>query len=94
MMIMMTMMGRDDDEMMMMMLHDDDADNDDGACSGIGIAILSLKKNTGTGGRAWGIKSPSTTTRVTPNLYTFQKRLKRADWPWNCTRKDAFQLFS
>ena len=77
MMIMMTMMGRDDDQMMMMMLHDDDDDNDDGACSGIGIAILSLKKNTGTGGRAWGIKSPSTTTRVTQPLH-FSKKAKKS----------------
>ena len=74
----MRMMGRDDDEMMMMMiLHDNDDDDDDGACSGIGIAILSLKKNTGTGGRAWGIKSPSTTTSVTQPIH-FSKKAKKS----------------
>ena len=76
-MMMMMIMGRDEDKMMMMMLHDDDDDDDDGACSGIGIAILSLKKNTGTGGRAWGIKSPSTTTRVTQPLH-FSKKAKKS----------------
>ena len=57
----------------MMMLHDDDADNDDGACSGIGIAILSLKKNTGTGGESMGDKISFNYHPCHPTLTLFKK---------------------
>ena len=59
--------------MMMMMLHDDDADNDDGACSGIGIAILSLKKNTDTRWESMGDKI-SFNYHQCHTTYTFFKK--------------------
>ena len=77
--------------MMMMMLHDDDADNDDGACSGIGIAILSLKKTPAPGGRAWGIKSPSTTTRVTQPIH-FSKKAKKSRLALELHQKRCFPV--